>query len=788
MIQLEIDGQSIEVNEGTMLIEAAKKAGQYVPHFCYHKKLSIAANCRMCLVDVEKAPKPLPACATPVTQGMKVFTNSQKAKDAQKSVMEFLLINHPLDCPICDQGGECQLQDLAVGYGGIQSRYQEEKRIIFHKSAGPLISMEEMSRCIHCTRCVRFGQEIAGVMEFGMVGRGEHSEITSFVGKTIDSELSGNMIDLCPVGALTSKPFRYSARTWELSRRLSISSHDSLGSNIVVQIKDGKVMRVLPHENEAINECWISDKDRFSYEGLYHNQRLLQPMLKDDQGMWHEVEWIYAFQTFANKMHDVKQQADAHIAGLFNAQHTNEEIFLFKKLLQGLGSDTIDFRLKHSDVQADEYQTAIGLNGLKITDFSNYNEYKQMSFIGSALRNDHPLLCARVRQASKFGVQVHSVHALSAQDWLMPITSDHVLAPHQWLTFMQEVHFIVCGEKNLKSSEASISKSNTILSKDIINKASQFAQFLLQKEKEQIIALGANTIYHPHRHIIHHVCQLIAEKLGCSFVVLPDACNTMGAYELGAYTSNNYQRADAYILMGVDLAYDVKSAQTLKTSLNAAKTVVACTSYLSTELLDCADILLPIATSFETSGSFINMQGDELSFQGVSKPVGAARPAWKVLKVMADTLAIDGFDYDSTATIKQDITLNTKKSMQDKYAKSLDIVPVKLDKQHQPLYFERISYQAIYHTDAMVRHSPSLQNTELAKKARNIYAHSSVFKQKKLNNGDCITLLQGQIMVNAQIYINDLLNENVILIPSACDAFQKLDGLYGDIAIEKYSA
>jgi NADH-quinone oxidoreductase subunit G len=319
MIQLEIDGQNIEVPEGTMLIEAAKKAGQYVPHFCYHKKLSIAANCRMCLVDVEKAPKPLPACATPVTQGMKVFTASQKAKDAQKSVMEFLLINHPLDCPICDQGGECQLQDLAVGYGGVKSRYQEEKRIVFHKNVGPLISMEEMSRCIHCTRCVRFGQEIAGIMEFGMVGRGEHSEITSFLGKTIDSELSGNMIDICPVGALTSKPFRYSARTWELSRRLSISSHDALGSHLMGQVKDGKVMRVLPHENEAINECWISDRDRFSYEGVYHNQRLLKPMLKDDQGMWHEVEWIYAFQTFANKIRDVKtQKTNASIAGLFS--------------------------------------------------------------------------------------------------------------------------------------------------------------------------------------------------------------------------------------------------------------------------------------------------------------------------------------------------------------------------------------------------------------------------------------------------------------------------------------
>jgi NADH-quinone oxidoreductase subunit G len=782
MIQLEIDGQNIEVPEGTMLIEAAKKAGQYVPHFCYHKKLSIAANCRMCLVDVEKAPKPLPACATPVTQGMKVFTASQKAKDAQKSVMEFLLINHPLDCPICDQGGECQLQDLAVGYGGVKSRYQEEKRIVFHKNVGPLISMEEMSRCIHCTRCVRFGQEIAGIMEFGMVGRGEHSEITSFLGKTIDSELSGNMIDICPVGALTSKPFRYSARTWELSRRLSISSHDALGSHLMGQVKDGKVMRVLPHENEAINECWISDRDRFSYEGVYHNQRLLKPMLKDDQGMWHEVEWIYAFQTFANKIRDVKtQKTNASIAGLFNAQHTNEEIFLFKKLLNGLGSDIVDFRLKHSDTHADEYQSCIGLNGLKITDFSNHNDYKQISFIGSALRNDHPLLCARVRQSTKFGTKIHSLHALSAQDWLMPIASDYVLAPHQWLIFMQQVKAIVCQESIPQLSQ---SAKHTAM----LEQAHKFAQDLIQQGKQQIIALGANITYHPHRHLIHYTCQLIAEKLACGFVVLPDSCNTIGAYELGAYTTKSYQRADAYILMGVDLAYDINAAQTLKASLNAAKTVIACTSYLSPDLLDYADILLPISTSFETSGSFINMQGDELSFQGISKSVGESRPAWKILKVMADTLALNGFEYNSTTDIRAEMQLNVQASIKHKYVQSSTIEPLKSDKTYQqPLNFERVSYQAIYHSDAIVRHSTSLQNTELAKKAQNIYVHSNVLQSKNLKNGDYITLLQGQIMVNAQIYANNLLNEYVVLIPNASEVAQKLDSLYGEIAIEKSS-
>ena len=330
MVEIELDGKKVEVPAGSMIMDAANKTGTYIPHFCYHKKLSIAANCRMCLVEVEKAPKPLPACATPVSAGMIVRSRSEKAITAQKGVMEFLLINHPLDCPICDQGGECQLQDLAVGYGGSASRYQEEKRVVEVKDAGPLISMREMSRCIHCTRCVRFGQEIGGVMEFGMLGRGEHAEITAFVGSTVNSELSGNMIDLCPVGALTSKPFRYSARTWELSRRKSVSPHDSLGTNLTVQVKGANVMRVLPLENDTVNECWISDKDRFSYEGL-HVERLTAPMIKQD-GKWQETDWQTALEYVAHGLRNIRHEhgADA-LAALATPNSTLEELALLQK-------------------------------------------------------------------------------------------------------------------------------------------------------------------------------------------------------------------------------------------------------------------------------------------------------------------------------------------------------------------------------------------------------------------------------------------------------------------------
>lgn len=406
MVELEIDGKKVEVPEGSMVIQAAHKADTYIPHFCYHKKLSVAANCRMCLVEVEKMPKAVPACATPVSAGMIVHTNSDKAVKAQQSVMEFLLINHPLDCPICDQGGECQLQDLAVGYGKSTSRYAEEKRVVFHKEVGPLISMEEMSRCIHCTRCVRFGQEIAGVMEFGMLGRGEHSEITTFVGKTVDSELSGNMIDLCPVGALTSKPFRYSARTWELSRRKSVSPHDSVGANLVVQVKNNRVMRVLPFENEAVNECWISDKDRFSYEGLNSEERLTKPMIKQG-GEWREVDWQTALEYVARGLKGIADEhGPAALAALATAHSTVEELFLLKQLANELKTPNVDFRLRQADFSA-AAQGAPWL-GMPIADLSAVDA---AFVVGSFLRRDHPLFAARLRQAAKNGAKLHFLHA-----------------------------------------------------------------------------------------------------------------------------------------------------------------------------------------------------------------------------------------------------------------------------------------------------------------------------------------------------------------------------------------
>ncbi len=425
MLTLEIDGRKVEVAPGSTVMDAASKLDIYVPHFCYHKKLSIAANCRMCLVQVEKAPKPLPACATPAAEGMKVWTQSEQAKKAQQGVMEFLLINHPLDCPICDQGGECQLQDLAVGYGGSASRYTEPKRVVFHKNLGPLVSAEEMARCIQCTRCVRFGQEIAGVMELGMIGRSEHAEIVAFVGRSVDSELSGNMIDVCPVGALTSKPFRYAARTWELARRRSVSPHDSLGSNLIVQAKGDRVLRVVPFDNPAVNECWISDKDRFSYEGLASDDRLTAPMIKEG-GQWKTVDWPQALDFVARGLKTVTERHGGTALGTVVSPHsTLEEMALAARLTRALGSDNIDFRLRQSDFRGDGQGVGLPWLGMPIADLDSLD---RVLVIGSFLRKDHALAAQRLRHAARKGAEVTFLHSV-ADDSRIRLAHSFIAAP-----------------------------------------------------------------------------------------------------------------------------------------------------------------------------------------------------------------------------------------------------------------------------------------------------------------------------------------------------------------------
>jgi len=640
MVEIELDGQKVEVAEGCMVMHAAEKAGTYIPHFCYHKKLSIAANCRMCLVDVEKAPKPMPACATPVTQGMIVRTKSDKAIKAQQSVMEFLLINHPLDCPICDQGGECQLQDLAVGYGGSSSRYEEEKRVVFHKDVGPLISMEEMSRCIHCTRCVRFGQEVAGVMELGMIHRGEHSEITTVVGDTVDSELSGNMIDICPVGALTSKPFRYSARTWELSRRKSVSPHDSTGANLIVQVKNHKVMRVVPFENEDVNECWIADRDRFSYEALNGEDRLTRPMLKQG-GEWKEVDWQTALEYVANGLQGVKgEHGAAAIGALVSPHSTLEELFLAGALVRGLGSDNVDYRLRNA-----EFAVAEGVRWLG-TSIASLSALQSVLVVGSHLRKDHPLFAQRIRQAARKGGVVHAINAQS-YDWAMPVAQSIVAPAGGWNAALAEVAAAVAAARGVAApvNVATVGDS-----------ARAVADSLLACERKAIV-LGNAAAHHAEASSLLALAQWIGAQTDASVGYLTEAANTVGAQFVGALPRQGGQNAGqmlsgglkAALLLNTEPVYDSAAGEGAAAALSQADMVVTLSPFKAN--MAFSDVLLPIAPFSETSGTFVNAEGRVQSFHAVVKPLGDARPAWKVLRVLGNLLGLQGMDFESSQDV-----------------------------------------------------------------------------------------------------------------------------------------
>ncbi|WP_342129129.1 NADH-quinone oxidoreductase subunit NuoG [Hydrogenophaga sp. OTU3427] len=712
MVEIELDGKKVDVAPGSMIMHAAEKAGSYIPHFCYHKKLSIAANCRMCLVDVEKAPKPMPACATPVTQGMIVRTKSDKAIKAQQSVMEFLLINHPLDCPICDQGGECQLQDLAVGYGAGKSRYEEEKRVVFHKDVGPLISMEEMSRCIHCTRCVRFGQEVAGVMELGMSHRGEHSEIETFVGQSVDSELSGNMIDICPVGALTSKPFRYSARTWELSRRKSVSPHDSTGANLIVQVKNHQVMRVVPLENEAVNECWIADRDRFSYEALNGDQRLTAPMLKQG-GEWKTVDWQTALEYVANGLKQIKNDFGAQAIGLLASPHsTVEELALASALVRGLGSANVDHRLRHADFGN---STGVRWLGAPIASLSTL---QRVLVVGSNLRKDHPLFAQRIRQAARKGAQVNAVNS-RVHDWALPVANTLVAESGVWVQALAQVAASIAREKGI----ASPWNMATSVESDAI------ARSLLGGERKAVL-LGNAAAHHAFAASLLAVAQWVGEQTGASVGYLTEAANTVGAQWLGVLPGNGGQNAGqmlagglkAALLLNNEPVFDSAAGQGAIAGLEHAQMVVSLNPFKAN--LDVADVLLPIAPWTETPGSFVNAEGLLQSFYAVARPLGDTRPAWKVLRVLGNLLGLPGFNQETAQDVLAEVLaqrgLTGQKAPLQLPASALsnttsvaaDLSPVS----GQP------AQAAIYQLDGTVRRAPSLQLTADARAAQEALA------------------------------------------------------------------
>jgi len=779
-LNIEIDGKALEVESGKTIMDAANAAGITIPHFCYHKKLSIAANCRMCLVQVEKAPKPLPACATPVTDGMKVQTRSEYAINAQKSVMEFLLINHPLDCPICDQGGECTLQDLAVGYGGSSSRYQELKRVVREKNLGPLIATD-MTRCIHCSRCVRFGQEIAGIMELGMPGRGEHTEVMPFLESQVASELSGNVIDLCPVGALTSKPFRYSARSWELSRRHSISPHDSLGSNLEVHVKDNKVMRVIPRENEDVNECWLADRDRFSYQGLNTAERLTQPMVKQN-GQWVETTWQAALEFVADKL---KAIPASEIGALSTPYRPAEELFLLQKLMRGLGSGNVDHRLRQSDFSLDDKAQGGFWLGMPVTYMSRLN---RMLVVGSNLRKDHPLMAHRIRESVRWYGELNLINA-AEDEFLGKVHAKRIVAPSQLADALAGVCVALADLKNLPVP--------AIAAHGVADDTAKKMAASIAGGETRAVFLGNMAQHHPSYAQIHALAQDVAKLAGASFGVLGEAANSVGAVAVGAVPCrgplgqaavqglNAKQMLDkplrAYLLLGVEAELDTHDPVTAMASLDAAEFVVMMSPYKG-KSLDYADVLLPIAPWTETSGTFINTEGRVQGFSAVVKPQGETRPAWKVLRVLGNLLGLAGFDHNDSKDVLRDALGDTPTGNVQGFL-SNEVAGVTPMPQQAITGLERVAEVPIYQTDAVVRRSPSLQMTQDAALpvAR---MHSALIAKLGLTENGRVSVRQTASALTLKVQRDDLLPENCVRIPSGHPLTAGLGPMFGPITAE----
>jgi NADH-quinone oxidoreductase subunit G len=768
--KLEIDGRPVEVPVGTMVIEAANRLGIFVPHFCYHRKLSVAANCRMCLVQVEKAPKPMPACATPVTDGMKVWTHSDVAKQAQRGVMELLLINHPLDCPICDQGGECQLQDLAVGYGGSSSTYEEPKRVVAAKPMGPLVSAEEMTRCIHCTRCVRFGQEIAGVMELGMIGRGEHAEIVSFVGSAVSSELSGNMIDICPVGALTSKPFRYTARTWELGRRKSVSPHDGLGANLVVQVYKDRVMRVVPLENEALNECWLSDKDRFSYEGLNSADRLANPMIRSG-GEWLEVDWDKAL---AFVVEGLRKARGPGLGALVSPHATLEEMYLAQKLARGLGSENVDFRLRQSDFAADGKLKGVPWLGMKVAEIGALD---RVLVVGSFLRKDHPLIANRVRQAAKRGQQVSTIH-VADDELAIKVAHKAVVRPGDLPAALGQVVKALAEEKGV-AVPAGVAEL-------VVGDAARAIARSLASGKDVGILLGNSAQQHPRASQLHALAQEAARLAGARFGFLGEAANSVGGYVARCTPGANGLNAaamlaeprSAYLLVNVEPELDTYHPRQAIAAM-AGGFVVALTPYKGAAA-DYADALLPIAPFSETSGTFVNTEGRLQSFNPVVKPFGESRPAWKVLRVLGNLLGLRGFDYDRSEQIRDEACPGG-----DAAARLSNAVEgIRLAPAAALAAVERVADVPIYFADPVVRRAGSLQQTSDAAPPR-AFANGALLRKLGVASGSRVQVKQDGGEAVVQIERDDRLADGVVRLAAAHPATAALGGMFDAISVER---
>ncbi|MBT3505765.1 MAG: NADH-quinone oxidoreductase subunit G [Piscirickettsiaceae bacterium] len=755
MINIEIDGIPLTVDPSKMIIQVADEAGIDIPRFCYHKKLSIAANCRMCLVEVEKSNKALPACATPVSEGMKIFTASATAKAAQRGVMEFLLINHPLDCPICDQGGECELQDLSMGYGAGVGRFSESKRVVKDKNIGALVKTD-MTRCIHCTRCVRFGQEIAGIKELGATGRGEHMEIGTYIEQSLGSELSGNIIDLCPVGALTSKPFRYKARAWELSAHASIAPHDAIGSNIEIHTRRDEVMRVVPRDNESLNETWLSDRDRFSYLGLTHEERATTPMVKQN-GQWQKVDWQTALNTAVTGIKAIIEQSGAgQVAGLASPTASLEEAYLLQKLLSELGVNNLDHRVRQQDFSDDavNYDLDVALSDIEASD--------TVLIVGSAIRREQPILAHRIRQAALSGTRVNELNFFE-NDLLMPVDTQLALNIESMLDHLSGIAKALF--PLAKTDESAWTK---VLSGVVPEAADQTIAMQLSNADKATIIVGDLAKNHPDASKIKAVLALIARLSGSILLVLPTA-NSKAAQLVGLLpkTENGLNaqqsfQADlkSYVLLGLEPELDSADPVQALSALNNADCVVAMHSYVTEAMLSYADVILPVSSFAESSGTFVGIDGQWQNYTGAISPKGESRPAWKVLRVLANLADLDGFQYVSSQDVSDEVR---EKLKQRSLQQNIPYCPVNMGVTSTGI--QMISEVPMYQVDSVVRRSTALAQTVENQNAFVARMNASEAEQYGLSTSDRITVSCGERAVELAFEIDGALADACVHMP-----------------------
>ena len=790
MVQIEINGVSLDVEQGAMIIEAADKAGIKIPRFCYHKKLSIAANCRMCLIEVAGGRKPMPACATPVTDGMKVYTDSAVALEAQRAVMEFLLINHPLDCPICDQGGECELQDVSMGFGNDISQYTEGKRVVKDGNLGPLIATD-MTRCIHCTRCVRFGQEIAGIPELGAMGRGEHTEIGTYIERTVDSELSGNMIDVCPVGALTSKPFRFKTRTWELKQYPSIAPHDCIGSNVYVHVKQNQVYRAVPKENEQVNEVWISDRDRFSYQGLNHPDRAQKPMVKEN-GQWREVAWEKALQFAVSGLMRGAAGGMEGIAALSHPSATLEEHFLLQHLMRGMGCQNVDHRVGEQDFRDQE---ALGLYPGLPFEINALEDFQSILLIGSNIRKEQPIAAHRVNKAFNNGAVIHAINPQQFQfvfNLQQEVISAQAQLDHDVAGVAKALDCQVPGLE-IEMAELSPTKQHQ-----------EIAQSLREAGNKGVILLGALAQSHPHAAELRALARAIEEKTGAKVGTLTEGANAAGAWIAGAVPHRGAagsrfsqpalnaqsmftEQVHTYVLLGVEPELDCLNSQQAFAACEKANFVININSYFTDAMRSYSDVILPMSAFAETAGTFINAAGNWQSFEGAVSPVGDARPAWKILRVLGNLLHLADFDFNSAYEVR------------DFIKQKLDVMP---NKTELPLYQSQglsksladsgdklilLAEKAIYAQDSQLRRAASLQQTEDARVSCCVRLNQHEAEQRSLADGDMVKAISNASSIILPVQTDNTIPNGVVAIARGVSGSAMLSVPYQVVELERAS-